>query len=79
MRKVAILLSELITSSATDIAIPKNDIYVPKNYTVFVKPTEYMISQRKLEGYKKLAQIRAYYQRNPVRFMEDILGDHQIE
>lgn len=67
-------MSELITSSATDIAIPKNDIYVPKNYTVFVKPTEYMISQRKLEGYKKLAEIRAYYQRNPVKFMEDILG-----
>ena len=32
------------------------------------------MSQRKLEGYKKLAEIRAYYQRNPVKFMEDILG-----
>ena len=56
------------------ITLEDKKIIPPPNYTVFVKPTEYMISQRKLEGYRRLAEIRAYYQRNPVRFMEDILG-----
>ena len=49
-------------------------MFVPKNYTVFVKPTEYSISQRKLENYVKIAEIKAYYQRNPIRFMDEILG-----
>ena len=61
-------MSENIITSEDKKIIP------PPNYTVFVKPTDYMISQRKLEGYRKLAEIRAYYQRNPVKFMEDILG-----
>lgn len=49
-------------------------MFVPKDYTVFVKPTEYSISQRKLENYIKIAQIKTYYQRNPIRFMDEILG-----
>ena len=52
----------------------QSDLWLPSDYQVFIKPTEYSMSQRKLEGYKKLAEIRAYYQRNPVKFMEDILG-----
>ena len=51
-----------------------SDLWIPDNYQLFVKPTEYSISQRKLDGYKTLANIRSYYQRNPVKFMEDILG-----
>lgn len=49
-------------------------LWIPDNYQVFVKPADYAISQRKLEAYNKLAEIRAYYQRNPVKFMEDIIG-----
>lgn len=62
--------------NASDIATPPDNkqLFIPKNYTVFIKPTEYSVSQRKLEGYIKLAEIRAYYQRNPIKFMEDILG-----
>lgn len=67
------LLSDLILPDAATPA-KSDEIFIPKNYTVFVKPTEYAISQRKLEGYRKLAEIRAYYQRNPVKFMEEILG-----
>lgn len=52
----------------------QSNLWLPSDYQVFIKPTEYSMSQRKLEGYKKLAEIRAYYQRNPVKFMEDILG-----
>lgn len=52
----------------------QSDLWLPSDYQVFIKPTEYSMSQRKLDGYKKLAEIRAYYQRNPVKFMEDILG-----
>jgi hypothetical protein len=59
-------LSEIIT--------PQKEIWVPKNYTVFVKPTEYQLSQRKMEGYRKFAEIKNYYQRNPVKFIEEVLG-----
>lgn len=58
----------------SEIAIPNKDVWLPKNYEVFVKPTEYQMSERKLEAYKKLAEIKAYYQRNPIKFMKDILG-----
>ena len=33
-------------------------IMIPKDYEIYVKPTEFQISERKLEGYKKLAEIR---------------------
>ena len=49
-------------------------MWIPKNYTVFVKPTEYQLSQRKMEGYRKFAEIKNYYQRNPVKFIEEVLG-----
>lgn len=58
----------------SEIAIPNKDVWLPKNYEVFVKPTEYQMSERKLEAYKKLAEIKAHYQRNPIKFMKDILG-----
>lgn len=58
----------------SEIAIPNKDVWLPKNYEVFVKPTEYQMSERKLDAYRKLAEIKAYYQRNPIKFMKDILG-----
>ena len=58
----------------SEIAILNKDVWLPKNYEVFVKPTEYQMSERKLEAYRKLAEIKAYYQRNPIKFMKDILG-----
>lgn len=38
---------------------PENKLFIPKNYTVFVKPTDYSMSTRKLEGLKRLAEIRS--------------------
>lgn len=58
----------------SEIIAPNKDIWLPKNYEIFVKPTEYQMSERKLEACKKLAEIKAYYQRNPIKFMKDILG-----
>lgn len=49
-------------------------MWIPKNYSVFIRPTEYQLSQRKMEGYRKFAEIKNYYQRNPVKFIEEILG-----
>ena len=66
-------LSNLILPN-NNISLNDKQIDIPSNYTVFIKPDEYSLSQRKLEAYKKLADIRSYYQRNPVRFMEEILG-----
>lgn len=67
-------MSELILPNDFNNISQNSIIELPSCYSVFEKPQDFPLSQRKLEGYKKLAQIRAYYQRNPVRFMEDILG-----
>lgn len=47
---------------------------MPKDYQIFVKPSEQTMSQRKLENLKKIAEIKAYYQRNPIKFMSEIIG-----
>ncbi|MCD8377875.1 MAG: hypothetical protein LUB59_03710 [Candidatus Gastranaerophilales bacterium] len=49
-------------------------LILPNDYKVFEAPNDYGVSQRKLRGFKELAEFRAYYNRNPVKFMEDILG-----
>ena len=54
----------------------KNDlgIWVPDVPTIFIKPTEQIISQRKLEGLHKLAEIKQWGLRNPTKFMERFIG-----
>ena len=42
----------------SEIIVPSKEIFIPKNYTIYVKPSENDISQRKLEGYRKLAEIK---------------------
>lgn len=58
----------------SEIVLPEKEIWIPKKYSVFVKPTEYQLSERKMEGYRKFAEIKNYYQRNPVKFIEEVLG-----
>ena len=42
------------------------------NYeNIFVRELQRPMSFKKLEGYKKLAEKRLYYQKNPVRFLRD--------
>ena len=38
----------------------ESGIILPDNYQFYVKSTELEISQRKLEGYQKLAKIRQW-------------------
>lgn len=57
----------------------ESKLWVPKRYEVFVKPTEYSMSTRKLEGLRKLAEIRAQYQKNPIKFIEDIIGAELLD
>ena len=45
--------------NSKELYIPENKLFIPKNYTVFVKPTDYSMSTRKLEGLKRLAEIRS--------------------
>lgn len=59
-------MSEIITQ--------QNDLIIPKNYTIYVKPSENEISQRKLEGYLKLAEIKQWGIKNPTKFMSIFLG-----
>lgn len=49
-------------------------IWVPDTPTIFVKPTEQIISQRKLEGLQKLSEIKQWGLRNPTKFMERFIG-----
>lgn len=51
-----------------------NDNITTSGYSLFEKPEDYSISQRKLERYEQIAKIKAYYQRNPIKFMQDVLG-----
>ena len=49
-------------------------IMIPKDYEIYVKPTEFQISERKLEGYKKLAEIRQFGIKYPTKFMKEFIG-----
>ena len=42
--------------------------------TIYVKPGVYAMSQRKIEGLIKIANVQKYYQCNPVRFINDFFG-----
>lgn len=54
--------------------MPNKEIILPYDYKVFSKPEDYTMSQRKLERYEQIAKIKSYYQRNPIKFMRDVLG-----
>ena len=41
---------------------------------IYVKPGVYAMSDRKLEGLLKIAQLQKYYQCNPVRFINDFFN-----
>lgn len=49
-------------------------IWVPDTPTIFIKPTEEIISQRKMEGMQKLSEIKQWGLRNPTKFMERFIG-----
>ena len=48
--------------------------FTPKNFTFFKKPTYYDMSELKLEGLKKFAEIIQWGRRNPVKFCERFFG-----
>ena len=52
----------------------KELLCVDGHKNIYVPNIEYPFSQRKLEGYKRLAKYRAYYQQNPVRFIKDFFN-----
>ena len=52
----------------------ESGIIIPHDYQFYVKPTELEISQRKLENYLKLAEIKQWGVHNPTKFMAQFLG-----
>lgn len=42
--------------------------------SIYVKPSVYAMSDRKLESLINIARIQKYYQCNPVRFIEDFFN-----
>ena len=51
-----------------------DDDFNPKTYTFFKKPTQYDISEMKLEGLKKYGEIIQWGRSNPVKFCERFFG-----
>lgn len=52
----------------------ESGIYLPPSYNYYIKPTERDISQRKLEGLQKLAEIKQWGLKNPTRFLKEFIG-----
>lgn len=52
----------------------ENNIILPEQYSLFTKPDDMSMSQRKLDRYLQIAKIKSYYQRNPIKFIKDVLG-----
>ena len=46
---------------------------------IFLKPREYPISNKKLEGFIRLNEERNYYQQNPVKFFEDFFRTQLLD
>lgn len=57
-----------------DYITTSSGILIPDNYEIYVKPTEQQMSQRKLENYKKLAEIKQWGLKNPTKYMKEFLG-----
>lgn len=52
----------------------ESGLLLPQNYSFYVKPTKREISQRRLENYLKLAEIKQWGIQNPTRFMKEFCG-----
>lgn len=52
----------------------KIEEFNPKNFTYFVKPTYYDMSNLRLEGLKKTAEIVQWGRKNPIKFCERFFG-----
>ena len=52
----------------------ESGILIPKDYQIYVKPTEQQISERKLNSYKRLAEIKQWGIKNPTKFMKEFIG-----
>ena len=74
-------MSQILTPKK-EILLPSNKIETPSNnasdhwggVTLFMRPSETELSHRKLERMQRIGEIRAYYLRNPIKFMEDVFG-----
>lgn len=57
-----------------DYTSTESGILIPKDYQIYVKPTEQQISERKLNSYKRLAEIKQWGIKNPTKFMKEFIG-----
>lgn len=52
----------------------ESGIILPNDYQIYVKPTEREMSQRKLESYQKLAEIKQWGLKYPTKFLSEFVG-----
>src|SRR5574344_1811033 len=63
-----------INTLSTNFEQNPNGIFIPKDYTVYVRPTERDISGRKLNSYKKYSEIKQWGIKNPTKFLKEFIG-----
>ena len=49
-------------------------LIIPSGYTVFVRPTDLEVSQKKYDSYKRFCEIIQAGRKNPIWFAETIFG-----
>ena len=47
--------------------------------TIYIHPDETNLTERKKRSYKKIAELQKYYQKNPIRFIEQWFNIHLID
>ena len=66
----------MIDNSSNQIRLLGDEMkeFTPSNFTYFKKPTYYDMSELKLEGLRKYAEIIQWGRKNPVKFCERFFG-----
>lgn len=49
-------------------------LFYNNKYEIIQKKTNYQLSDRKIQSLRKIAQVQSYYQRNPIRFINDFFN-----
>lgn len=55
------------------------NVYLPKDYHIFVKPNDYEMTTRQINAHKEYSNLIQWGRRNPVLFAEEIFGIEMMD
>lgn len=67
-----------ITDTST-YELHETGVFLPKNYQIFKKPSDYEITTRQLDAYRQYSEFIQWGRRNPVLFAEKIFGIEMMD